>query len=80
MSGNNEYGCIHYGSGPEMMVSEDPQSPNTPLSETRNHTVKTEVLKNLFAEYNYMASFLFKALFEIKRALKKACENVKTVH
>ena len=36
-----------------------------------------EVLKNLFAEYNYMASFLFKALFEIKRAHKKACEKCK---
>ena len=28
-----------------MMVSEGPQSPNTPLSETRNHTVKTVKIK-----------------------------------
>ena len=33
-----------------------------------------EVLKNLFAEYNYMASFLFKVFIEIKRAHKKACK------
>ena len=39
-----------------------------------------EVLKNLFAEYNYMASFLFKALFVVKGLTKKRAKNVKTVH